>query len=221
MTQQKPPHQPMFNFSEKFPAYLAGIFILVQLLVMAPIFGAIVGPFGILRPIGSAGTNVVTHAISLLGHGFVHGGWTHVLMNSGMTIVFGIVTIRGAKLLAASRGKASNANMAFLLIFLTGVAVGGLFQWGFWAATNELSSAAVGASGGASALFAATGWAIGGRDKMLQFGFGWAVINLVMVLAEPVLGFNLAWPAHIGGYIGGMLLAPIFIRPNCTTLRIN
>jgi len=47
------------------------------------------------------------------------------------------------------------------------------------------------------------------------------VINIVMVFAEPLLGIKLAWAAHIGGYIGGMILAPIFVRAKSTQLGIN
>jgi len=143
-------------------------------------------------------------------------------MNAGMTIVFGIAVIRGAKLLATSKGKPSTATRDFFLIFFAGVIIGGLFQWGWWAVINAQLTAtgAVGASGGASALFAAGAWAIGGRNKMVQFGFGWVIINVVMVLAEKFIGISIAWPAHIGGYIAGMILAPLFVKPNSTQLSM-
>lgn len=223
MTESQKPREPMFNFSEKFPPYLAGIFIAIEALLMflPRSLHSSFELFGVLRPLNAPGTDVMSQMISLVGHGFLHGGWGHVLMNAGMTIVFGIITIRGIKLLAAQKGEASKANLKFMMIFLAGVIIGGIFQWGWWASTNTTMAAAVGASGGASALFASTGWAMGGRNKMIQFGFGWAIINLVMVLAEPILGVSLAWPAHIGGYIGGMILAPFFVRPNSTGFRIN
>lgn len=224
MTENSRPREPMFNFTEKEPAYLAGVFILVQALMMF-IPRALMGTldkFGVLRPLGTPGTDFVSHAISLVGHGFLHGGWGHVIMNAGMTIVFGIAAIRGATLLAKDKGKVSSAARDFFLIFFAGVIIGGLFQWGWWALIDaQLSpTGAVGASGGASALFAAGAWAIGGRDKMIQFGFGWAVINAVMVLLENFIGIGIAWPAHIGGYIAGMILAPLFVRPNSTRLSV-
>lgn len=214
----------MFNFTEKAPAYLAGIFIAIQalMMVMPSALINVMGRFGVLRPLGTPGGDTASHAISLVGHGFLHGGWGHVIMNSGMTIVFGIAVIRGAKMLANENGKISTATRDFFLIFFAGVIIGGLFQWGWWAATNAQFTAtgAVGASGGASALFAAGAWAIGGRDKMIQFGLGWAVINAVMVLLENVIGVGIAWPAHIGGYIAGMILAPLFVKANATKLSM-
>jgi len=224
MTNTQHPREPMFNFTEKAPAYLAGMFIAVQAVMMfipGALFAAL-DKFGVLRPLGTSGTDLMSHSSSLIGHGFLHGGWGHVIMNAGMTIVFGIAAIRGAKLLATSKGKPSTATRDFFLIFFAGVIIGGLFQWGWWAVINAQLTAtgAVGASGGASALFAAGAWAIGGRNKMVQFGFGWVIINVVMVLAEKFIGISIAWPAHIGGYIAGMILAPLFVKPNSTQLSM-
>jgi len=224
MTNTQHPREPMFNFTEKAPAYLAGMFIAVQAVMMfipGALFAAL-DKFGVLRPLGTSGTDLMSHSSSLIGHGFLHGGWGHVIMNAGMTIVFGIAAIRGAKLLATSKGKPSTATRDFFLIFFAGVIIGGLFQWGWWGVINAQLTAtgAVGASGGASALFAAGAWAIGGRNKMVQFGFGWVIINVVMVLAEKFIGISIAWPAHIGGYIAGMILAPLFVKPNSTQLSM-
>jgi len=224
MTEFKRPREPMFNFTEKAPAYLVGIFIAIQALMMfvPDVLWQTIQRFGVLRPLGSPGTDSLSHAASLVGHCFLHGGWGHVLLNSGMIIVFGIATIRGAKALAALKGRAPHASRDFLLIFFAGVTIGGLFQWGWWAAINAqlTMTGAVGASGGASALFATGAWAIGGRDKMLQFGFGWAMINLIIVLLENFIGMNIAWPAHIGGYVAGMIFAPYLIKPSATHLSM-
>jgi len=224
MTHTPRPREPMFNFTEKTPAYLAGIFIAIHVLLMIlprQLLGSL-DKFGVLRPLGSPGTDGISHFLSLVGHGFLHGGWGHVFMNAGMTIVFGIAVIRGAKLLAASKSKAASASRDFLIVFFAGVIIGGLFQWGWWAVTNAQLTAtgAVGASGGASALFAAAGWAIGGREKMIQFGIGWAVINVIMILLESYIGIAIAWPAHIGGYVAGMIFGPLLVKANSTKLSV-
>ena len=224
MTNMPRSHEPMFNFTEKAPVYLTGIFIAVHAaLIILPngLLNAL-DKFGVLRPWGSPGTDSFSHLISLFGHGFRHGGWGHVIMNSGMIIVFGIATIRGAKLLAASKSKGNSATRDFLTIFFAGVVTGGVFQWGWWSITDAqlTPTGALGASGGASALFAAGAWAIGGRDKMIQFAMGWAVINAVMVLLENYIGMSIAWPAHIGGYVAGMIFGPILVKANATRLTL-
>jgi len=230
MNQNQRPREPMFNFGEKVPAYLAGILIAMFAFTMflPKSLDQFFALFGMLRPLGTRGTDAISSAISLIGHGFLHGSWSHVLMNSGMIIIFGIATIRGIKMksqgfrkVQAIRPKTVNPNLCFWAIFLAGVIIGGIFQWGWWSASATAQAAAVGASGGASALFATTGWAIGGRDKMLQFGLGWAVINVIMVVAEPILGVSLAWAAHAGGYVAGMILAPLWVQPKSTKLGLT
>ena len=55
---------------------------------------------------------------------------------------------------------------------------------------------------------------------MIQFGFGWAVINAVMVLLENFIGIGIAWPAHVGGYIAGMIFGPLLVKANSTKLSM-
>jgi len=219
--------EPMFNIPEKAPLWLAGVFILIHLLfyVIPQNLELLLLYFGILRPLGTVTSTLLTHTTSLLGHGFLHGGWGHVLMNAAMTVIFGVATIRGIRLLKTPKRQATNANIRFLLIFLFSVAIGALFQWGWWEVSGT-GGGAIGASGGASGMFATMAWAIGGRSKMMQFGLGWAVINMViimseMVMSDPALGARIAWAAHIGGYIGGAILAPFWVRPNSTKFSVT
>ena len=57
------PREPMFNFTEKAPAYLAGIFIAIQALLMVlprQLLGTL-DKFGVLRPLGSPGTDCLLY----------------------------------------------------------------------------------------------------------------------------------------------------------------
>ena len=159
---------------------------------------------------------------SLFGHGFLHGSWTHLLMNIGMLVVFGVVTIQGVKLHATTRGRRSNGIVEFFAIFLFAVVIGGLAQWLQWSVMNAQGSA-LGASGGVSGLFATAAWAMGGKKKMLQFGVGWLVINLVLIFAGELLtgGAGIAWASHLAGYAAGAMLAPFMVRPNSTGFSIK
>ncbi len=219
--------EPMFNFSEKPPAYLGGAFILVALLVqfMPRALERMIDRYAVLRPLVMESTTVLTHAISLIGHGFLHADLTHLLINTFMTIAFGIVTLRAIKMrrgVAASKlAKKMSPMSQFFILFFAGIIIGGIFQWGWWAISQTDIAGAIGASGGASALFATGAWAMGGRNQMIKFGLGWAVINAVLVVAEPIFGTSIAWPAHIGGYIAGMILAPRFVKPNATSFKIT
>lgn len=214
-------HEPMFNFSEPVPVYWAGLLIILELLTMVATreVQLFLAKFGILRPYGVMG--FPDQLIALVGHSFLHSGWSHVLMNSFLGIIFGIVCIRGAKVKKTAQGQSSSGLGVFLGLFLFGAVLGGLAQWAVWAVTNaSVQSAMLGASGGVSAFFAGAGWAMGGRQKMLQFGFGWLVINFVLVIAEPIFGVRISWAGHIGGYVAGMILAPLWIRPNSTGFSV-
>jgi len=217
--------EPFFNFTEPLPAYTAGILIALFLaLQFIPALWRALGPLVILRPLGFQGTSLPEQLFTLLGHGAAHGSFTHVLMNAGMIAVLGVATVKGARLKAISEGRSRSAKLSFLTIFFFGIITGGLAQWLYWFVVSAQlginAPAAVGASGGASALLAVAGWAIGGKDQMIKFGIGWAAINLIMVLVGPYIGLSLAWAAHLGGFIGGMILAAPLVKPSSTGLGL-
>jgi membrane associated rhomboid family serine protease len=213
--------EPIFNIREKAPIVLGILLLIIHVLVF---YGGRFGMGGVerfaevwalLKSANYGGQTTLSKATALIGHGFIHGSWTHVLLNVGMMIPFGVVTIRGAKLKAASKGKRSSGNLAFLFIFLAGVIIGGAGQFGLWTFTNE-SGLALGASGGVSALFASMAWAMGGPKQLLKFGFGWLVINILMIFGGGLLtgGGGVAWAAHLAGFVAGAVLAPLLVRPN-------
>ncbi len=221
----RPPKEPFFNFTEPMPAYVAGFIILMfALLAYVPMVFTWLAPLVVLMPLGFQGATLTEQMVSLAGHGLAHGGWGHVLMNAGMIAVLGIATVKGARLNSVAMGRRRNPSLVFLTILIFGVIVGGLAQWLWWfvisAPLGANAPAAVGASGGASALLATAAWAIGGMKKMKQFALGWVLINAVIVAAGPLIGMNVAWAAHIGGFIGGMILAPSLIKANSARLGV-
>lgn len=207
-------NEPMFNIEERGPLWLAGVLI--------AIFAAMsFGPrsldlwlktAALLVPLQLEQVSPFRQAFSAIGSGFLHSSWTNVLVNSGMMIAFAVITMRGIRALEDKRQTSDRSDLKFFAIFLLGVLGGSLFQWGWWAAVNTISASALGASGGASALFATAAWSMGGKKQLLKFGAGWALINVIFVLAEPLLG-GIAWAAHAGGYVMGALLAPYLVKP--------
>lgn len=211
---QNSSREPMFNISEKVPVWLAGVLVVIHVIAFyGPVFMSNpLSDWGVLRPLSLGDPSAIKSAARLIGHGFLHGSWGHVLMNAGMIVIFGVISMRGARAMRFSKGRTKGVSLDFLQIFLIGVIGGGLAQWLWWAVSGDINAAALGASGGASALFATTAWALGGKERLLGFGMGWALINAVMVFAGPVLGMNLAWAAHMGGYVAGAAIAPILIK---------
>lgn len=220
-------NEPMFNIEERAPLWLGGVFILIHAVrTYGPEFiNAFIAQWSILVPFDMPGAAMPRQITSSVLSGFIHASWSHALVNTGMLVAFAVITYRGLRARQSDRTSRDlhnllPANAFFLLIFLAGVAGGSLFQWGWWALVNTESAAAIGASGGASALFATAAWAIGGRQRLIMFGMGWALLNIVFVVAEPLLG-PIAWAAHLGGYAVGAMLAPYWVKPFSTGFSIT
>lgn len=210
--------EPFFNFSEPVPVIFSGILIAIFVLEwILPGFSQTLFRIGALWAEGGVVTidrGGFPYWGSLIMHGFIHGDFMHVLVNALMICVFGILICR----VAGSRMK---GGVKFLAIFFIGVLVGGLTQWFYWSLFG-LTGAAVGASGGASALLAGAAWVLGGRRQMLAWGLGWLVINILMMIFNFAgTGLQIAWAAHLGGYLGGMLLAPVLLPPSSTAFRVT
>lgn len=216
----------MFNFAEPAPVYLAGTLLAAHLLVMVmPAWlEQITAKYAVLRVWGRLGLSHVEQLPSLLLHGFLHASWMHLFSNSFMIIVLGIAAIRGARMRSIRIGKPRSGIGTFWGLFVGGVIAGGLAQWLHWALSGAPlgfgGPSALGASGGASALFAAGGWAIGGAKQMWKFAAVWALINAIMVATGPYTGINLAWAAHIGGFLAGMILSPLLVQAKATRFKI-
>lgn len=139
---------------------------------------------------------------SFLTYGFLHGGLLHLLMNGAIFLGVGGLL---ANVLGPGR---------FLALFFAGSAVGAL-AWGLLYAGDEAAHL-VGASG---ALFGFIGalkrwewrWMqlTGAPGRRFWGTLGALVLlNLLLVVGAPG-GAEVAWEAHLGGFLGGWLIAPL------------
>lgn len=151
-----------------------------------------------------------------LGHGrwftlitslFIHGGWAHAGMNAAGALAFGAPVAR-------ILGKHGRWSLSYFGFFLTCGLLSGL---GYALFNLHSPAAVIGASGAVSGLF-------GGASRLIEhrpglspfasrtvaaFGAAWVVINLVFGLIgfAPGLGaVQIAWQAHLIGYLAGLLL---------------
>ena len=211
--------EPIFNIQEKAPLRFAGLLVALHALFTLTPLGTseAISRLFILRP---AEYVEGTGWLATGGHAFAHGSWGHVFTNAAMLVIFAIPTFRGVRAQAVRNGQGTRGEWPWMAIFFAGVIAGAFAQWAWWGVAGSMGwedlarVSAVGASGGVSALFASAGWAIGGRGTMLKFGAAWAAINVLLVVFEPFLGMGIAWAAHIGGYVGGMLFAPLLVAAN-------
>lgn len=160
-------------------------------------------------------------------HAFLHAGWDHLLINTAWLAIFGT---------PVARRYGATPTVA---IFLVGAVVGAV---AFAATTLPELQILIGASGGVAALTGAavrfifqpvivakhpeTGQEIVlGRNlaslgqlmrdpRSRYFTLIWIVLNAVIPLLPLITGerFEIAWQAHLGGFLGGLLLVPVFER---------
>lgn len=201
--------EPIFNFAEPSIPIVIVIFAIIHFLGFAFLdIDKLFYGFALL-PLGSPDFNLspIREFYGLISHGFLHADLGHLIMNSAGLLIFGSLTFQAIR---AGKARGVKGLFRFWVLFFSGVVIGGLFQWGYWMVQNIEYASAVGASGGVSALFASAGWAIGGKERLGQFAMAFALLNIVMVL---FMG-NIAWAAHVGGFVAGAALAPYWVKPD-------
>ena len=137
---------------------------------------------------------------------FVHGGWTHAILNALAALAFGTPV---ARLLGT---RAAGAAGFFAFYFLCGA----LSSLGFAAVHPASSSVLVGASGAIAGLMGASSRLIERRGVLSSFtsrpvlgmAAGWVAVNLAIAVIGLDLGGGrtpIAWEAHLVGYAVGLL----------------
>lgn len=146
---------------------------------------------------------------------FVHGSWSHAMMNAGLALAF------SAPLARFFGPKIEGALLFFGFYVLAGV----LANLGFAAVHPGGHMAVVGASGAVSGLVGAVARLMGGEGRVgpvfsrpvLALGGAWLAINLLIAVVGGRFlpgtgGAGVAWEAHIAGFIVGVLLIGPFGR---------
>jgi membrane associated rhomboid family serine protease len=153
--------------------------------------------------------------LSLLTCMFMHGGWLHLIGNMWFLWLFG------------NNVEDRLGHVSYLIFYLVGGFIG---SFAHWAINPESTSAVIGASGAVAAVLGAYAitwpWA---RVHTLIFiiifidvidvpALGvlglWFLLQLIE--AHGQLGLNVsggvAWWAHVGGFVAGMVLMPLLSR---------
>jgi membrane associated rhomboid family serine protease len=149
------------------------------------------------------------HYIGLVSSQFLHGSWSHALMNAAFILAFGAPVGRYLG------PRASGVAAFFLFYLLCGV----LACLGFAAFHWGQDAAMVGASGAASGLMGAAARLIGGQGRpgplfsqsITGMGGAWILINVIMAFTGGALipgagDAGVAWEAHLAGFFAGVLL---------------
>lgn len=149
--------------------------------------------------------------LTLASTALLHGDWIHVLVNTAMLLSFGIP-------IARAFGNDISGIARWLGVFWGSVIVGSI---AYLFAVGVDGGAAVGASGGTSGLIAAAflidpGPRLGSvtAQRFVSASIVFALINVALVLLGPsLLGMQIAWEAHAGGWVAGALLMLLLAPP--------
>jgi membrane associated rhomboid family serine protease len=197
------PREPIFRIPP-VTGWLIGINILVQaILSVLPIRiddlaldglgfspGRLDGPFDSMA------------ILTLLTYQFLHGGWQHLGINMVSLLAFGSGVER-----PLGRGR------YLIVYFLSGIA-GALLEAAFAAPDAVLVGASASISGVFGALLIVRGlYRTDRRFGILPMAVLWIVLMSVTGIAGVGAGgMQVAWIAHIGGFVAGLILASL-LRP--------
>jgi membrane associated rhomboid family serine protease len=133
---------------------------------------------------------------------FLHGGWVHLGVNMITLAAFGA----GVERLLGGR--------RFLLFYLSAGVIAGFIHVAFF---HDSPDPVVGASGSISAVFGAVLMAlrhVGRLNSLLPVAGIWIALNVFFGLwgdAPGAGGMPVAWTAHIGGFLYGLVAFRFFL----------
>lgn len=137
--------------------------------------------------------------LSPLTHTLLHAGWMHIVFNSIMMLIFGMFV----------ENRLGPKPAAFF--FFAGGAIGAL---GFLALHPSGDTQLIGASGGISALFGVVLIMMHTENRFGALPIGrnkgpWPIVAIwcvIMAVTGMIGGGNIAWQAHIAGFLSGAIL---------------
>ncbi len=156
---------------------------------------------------------------TLVTYALLHGSWEHVIVNCLWMLAFGspvLVRFGTLRFLAFFAVTAAAAAVFHALLNPTDVAV----LVGASGAVSGLTAASLRFAIGPGLFGGRADWhrpaaplAVALRDRqVLIFVAVWFAINLVAGLGAPFggEGMRIAWEAHVGGFVAGLLLFSVF-----------
>jgi membrane associated rhomboid family serine protease len=149
-------------------------------------------------------STILEASLTLLSTALLHANWMHVLVNAGMLLALGAPVARYLGGGVTGAGK-------WMLVFVGAVMAGSA---AYVLLTGPEGAPAVGSSGGVSGMFAAAfllhpygGLRPPWDRSFLTMTGAFAAMNLILVMVGPLLaGAGVAWQAHAGGYVGGLVM---------------
>jgi membrane associated rhomboid family serine protease len=208
---------PIFNTSPMVGRLILACVIvhIVTVLLPLPVWYDLIDRFAFIAArytvAGAWQFDPIAYAFAPITHLFLHGGFLHLLMNMAMLLAFGTAIER--------RVSALSFTLFYLLCGLSGAALWTVFH-------PETVNPLLGASGAISGMFGAVGrislagkpghgMPFSNRQAALIFVLLWLVFNFVFgIIGLAVFGMegDVAWEAHLGGFVAGFVMINLFLR---------
>ncbi|ESQ85513.1 hypothetical protein ABAC460_23580 [Asticcacaulis sp. AC460] len=201
--QETTPTEPLFNapvLAFVMPVFLIAVYAL-QVAMGPQLEDALLNSFALSSALLRQGSYEL-----LFTYQFLHGSWSHVLLNAAFCLAFGTPVTRAV-------GKGAGAVLSFVAFFLISGVLAGL---GHCLMNWRDPMPVIGASGAISGLIAAAMRLRGdGRLNsffskrvvvMTLFYVGANAATAFLPLVPGASGVQIAWQAHIAGYVAGLLL---------------
>jgi membrane associated rhomboid family serine protease len=185
--------------------WLIGINVAVQLLrgvLSDDADASLIQQFGLVPAAYSGGsTDLLSQVAAPLTYQFLHGGWVHLVVNMVSLAAFGAPV---ARLLGARR---------FMLFYLSAGVVAGFAHVVF---SPDSVDPVIGASGAISGIFGGVLMlmrSVGSLTSILPVAAIWIGLNVFFGLyggTPGAAGEQVAWMAHIGGFVYGLATIRFF-----------
>jgi membrane associated rhomboid family serine protease len=211
--QSQPPREPFLHAPGSVLG-LIGVLVAIHLAVaFIPIPFETLAPYAFVPARYTEGAPPLELVLPLVSHMFLHGSFLHLIINCAWLLAFGPVVARRL------------GGVTFLAFFLACGVAGALMELALaWGAPEAM----IGASGGISGLMAASfrmirwpGVSSTGRlvpllsRPILTFSGIWLLTNLIFGFTgfgSGTSGDQIAWQAHMGGYLFGLITIGLFDR---------
>ena len=211
--QSRPPREPFLHAPASVLG-LIGVLVAIHLTVtFLPVSPEALEPYAFVPARYAEGAAPLALVVPLFSHMFLHGSFTHLIINCLWRLAFGPVVARRC------------GALVFLAFFLACGAAGAVAYTALnWGSPDGM----IGASGGISGLMAAgfrmlrwPGVRSGNRlvpllsRPILLFSAIWLVTNFLFGISGFGTGTSgqlIAWQAHMGGYLFGLVAIGGFDR---------
>ncbi|MCD2175280.1 rhomboid family intramembrane serine protease [Rhizobium sp. C4] len=222
-----PEREPLFNIPPAI-VFIVAVTVLVEVLVSWVLGDNAVtalyyyGGFIPARYAGSLSAEVLPALTSPVTYAFLHGGWEHLVFNDIWLAIFGtpVVLRIGAfrfaifwvltSVAAAFAFDIANLGVETLLVGASG-AISGLTGAAcrfVWSGSGGMRDPALSAIQRRLSIVET----LKSREVLLFIAF-WLIANVVLAglgVGVPGQAQAIAWQAHLGGFLAGFLLFPLF-----------